>query len=210
MCNYFSFEHMKQIILIGFSTTGKSSLIKKIKNEIPTCSRISFDTDEEISRDFNDSISNIFYQLGREKALQEIIIRENRIINELISKPDNLIIAAGPGIPMHEEFKEYLSIKKPYVILLENSPEKIYENLINRRKRLYEKVNEENLSRFGIWDIGVISDEKNQEFESERAINRIRELLQARDEFYKPIADFIFNTDFVLGSNLPVQLLDIL
>lgn len=201
---------MNQIILIGFSTTGKSSLIKKIKEDLPACLRISFDTDKAISKDFNGSISNIFYQLGREKALSEISRRESQIIQELTYSQDNLIIAAGPGIPFHENFKNYLLIKKPHVILLENSPENIYENLKKRRKDLQKKL-ENPRSDFGIWDIGVMTDENNIEYDKETAVTKIVNLLKQRDPVYKSFANFIFNTSEVLsGSKIPQQILNIL
>ncbi|HOY21269.1 MAG TPA: shikimate kinase [Haliscomenobacter sp.] len=201
---------MKQIILIGFSTTGKSSLIKKIKRDIPTCTRDSFDTDEIISKDFNSSISNIFYQLGRDKALLEITQREVQIIDDLMYSSDNLIIAAGPGIPFHDNFKEYISIKKPHVILLEKSADNIYESLKNRRLELRGRLKEPR-SDFGIWDIGVMVDENNIEFGKETAVAKINNLLRQRDPIYKSFAKFIFKTSEVLDdSKIPEEILNIL
>lgn len=202
---------MRQIILIGFSTTGKSSLINRIESEISNFKRITYDTDKVISKDFNNSISNIFYQLGRMNALKEIERREIAVIQELILQPDSLIIAAGPGIPLHDNFKNYLSIKKPHVVLLKNSPENIYENLKKRRQKLFQELQEQNRSNFGIWDIGVITDENNKEFPEQIAIAKIDKLLKEREEIYKPIANFIFNTSDVLSEqNLPSQILEIL
>ncbi len=50
---------MRQVIFIGFSTTGKSTLINKIADKFPH--RIKFDTDKEIAKEFGGSIANIYY-----------------------------------------------------------------------------------------------------------------------------------------------------
>ena len=48
---------MRQIILIGFSTTGKSTLIEKVACKFPH--RKKFDTDEEIEKPYGKSIANL-------------------------------------------------------------------------------------------------------------------------------------------------------
>ena len=48
---------MRQIILIGFSTTGKSTLIEKVACKFPH--RKKFDTDEEIAKPYGKSIANL-------------------------------------------------------------------------------------------------------------------------------------------------------
>ncbi|MFC5191107.1 shikimate kinase [Algoriphagus aquatilis] len=201
---------MKQIIIIGFSTTGKSSLIKKIKEEIPSIRRSILDTDEEISKNYENSISNIYLQLGREKALFEILKLESQLIENLIEKPNNLIIAAGPGLPFRENFKKYISIKQPHVILLENSANNIYENLKKRREELFNKLKEPR-SDFGIWDIGVMVDEYNIEFDKKIAIENIENILKQRNKTYRYFAKHTFTTSEVLSNDeIPKEILEIL
>lgn len=185
-------------------------MIKKIKECIPDCTRKPYDTDKVISEDFDGSISNIFYQLGRGNALSEILSREKKIISDLTYLPDNLIIAAGPGVPFHENFKNYLSVKKPYVILLENSAENIYENLKKRRQDLQNRL-EYPRPDFGIWDIGVMADENNIEYDKESAVTKIDFLLNQRGPTYRSFANFTFKTNEVLSdSRLPEEILNIL
>lgn len=50
---------MRQLIFIGFSTTGKSTLINKLADKFPN--RTKFDTDKEIAKDCGGSVANIYY-----------------------------------------------------------------------------------------------------------------------------------------------------
>lgn len=188
-------------------------MIKKIKDQFPELNRETLDTDKKISISYNESISEIYYALGREMALIEIAKLENELISDLISMPDNIIIAAGPGIPFHESFHRYILNKKPHVILLENSPENIYDNLKKRRFDMKERLTSPR-SDFGVWDVGVmvdIIDNKLVELPAKIAINNIRRILSEREKIYTGYATLRFNSKEVLANyNLPQELLKIL
>lgn len=176
---------MRQINLIGFSTVGKTFLANSLVSYFNNYKL--FDTDKEIAKPEYKSISEIYYGFEDvNDAHLEIRNRETRIIQNLISNDDNLIVASGPSIPLNQTFSTYISSRKPFVILLEKSAEDIYDSFVQRRTKL--KVQDYN-PRFGIWDVNVIVDSSLNEFSKEEAIEKINSLLKERDIFYKQYAN---------------------
>ncbi len=198
---------MKQIIFIGFSTTGKSTLINKIAENFPN--REKFDTDKKIAKNFG-SIANIYYAnkdlAETHKFIEE---QESAILLELTNAAENLIIAAGPGIPFRPTFETYIKVKQPHVVLIEKPIEEIYTSLLNRRKDMRAKE-EHNRSDFGIWDIGVMVDETLVDYSREIAIQKIKDLLDDRQKFYDKFSTLKISSSDIFNDQLPESLLDII
>ncbi len=199
---------MRQIILIGFSTTGKSTLADKIVDKFPN--RTKFDTDEEIAKGYSGSIANIYYSNTILEDSHKLIQRlEENILTSLKSKSDNLIIAAGPGIPFKESFPYYIVSKRPQVVLLEKPAEEIYDSLIYRRNKMRTESQHQRPD-FGIWDIGVIVNEKLVEYSKEDAIQRIQLLLDERQEYYNKYATLRISSIDIFKDTLPQEFIDII
>lgn len=199
---------MKQVIFIGFSTTGKSTLINKLADKFPH--RRKFDTDKEISKDFGGSITNIYYAYANLNDTHEYIKRqESGIICELTKATDNLIIAAGPGIPFRPAFSTYIQAKKPHVVLIERPAEEIYSSLLDRRKDMKIESSHKRPD-FGKWDIGVMVDDKLVEYSRETAIQKIQSILVERHHSYNAFTTLKIKSSDIFKDPLPKSLLDII
>ena len=187
MCHF-----MRQIIFIGFSTTGKSTLINKIADKFPN--RIKFDTDKIIAKDFGDSIANIYYGNKNLADTHKFIEgQESDVLFELANTADNLVIAAGPGIPFRSAFPTYIQSKQPHVVLIERPADEIYKSLLDRRNKMKTDT-EHQRPDFGIWDIGVMIDDKLNDYPIEIAIQKIQSLLDQRQESYNKYSTLKINS----------------
>ena len=112
---------MSKIILIGFMSSGKTSVarILSIKKNI-----IHMDTDLEIERRFSLKIGEIFDKYG-ESFFRE---QESIVLKKIQSSNLNMIISTGGGTPIHSSNMQKLN-KIGKTIYLENSFEFLYKVL---------------------------------------------------------------------------------
>lgn len=97
------------IILCGFMGSGKTTLGKKLAKHF----ELQFiDTDEEIVKRQNRTISDIFEQDGEEyfRALETALIKE-------LSQKDNLVISLGGGLAANRANHPYLKAAGKVVLL---------------------------------------------------------------------------------------------
>ncbi len=81
-----------KVFLIGFMASGKSSVGKKLANNL----NLPFvDLDDYIVEKYNTSIRLLMYDKGQDK-FREI---ERDTLNELIDKYDDVVISTGGGTP---------------------------------------------------------------------------------------------------------------
>ena len=104
---------MNKIILIGFMSSGKTSVAKilSIKKNI-----IHIDTDLEIERRFSLKIAEIFDKYG-ESFFRE---QESIILKKIENSNSNMIISTGGGTPIHSSNMQKLN-KIGKTIYLESS-----------------------------------------------------------------------------------------
>lgn len=114
----------KNIVLIGFMGTGKSTVGLKIAEKL----KMEFiDMDREIEKVAGMSISELFRKHG------EIRFRsEEKLMAEKLSNKKNVVIATGGGIVLQEENIEALR-KNGILICLDAEPEDIFER-VNRKR----------------------------------------------------------------------------
>ena len=112
---------MNKIILIGFMSSGKTSVAKilSIKKNI-----IHIDTDLEIERRFSLKIAEIFEKYG-ESFFRE---QESIILKKIENSNSNMIISTGGGTPIHSSNMQKLN-KIGKTIYLESSFDFLYKNL---------------------------------------------------------------------------------
>lgn len=101
---------MNRIILIGFMGCGKTTVGKQLEKKF----NLSFiDTDEEIEKKYNTTISDIFRIYGED----EFRTKEVSVLADLLTK-DNIIISTGGGIIESVEAIDML-VKEKSVIWLD-------------------------------------------------------------------------------------------
>jgi len=109
------------IILIGFSTTGKSRVGQGVAKQL---SWELVDTDEEIVRLAGKSIAQIFAQEGEEHFRQ----MERQVLAKACAK-GRAVIAAGGGAILDSQNWELMK-RRGVLVCLEATPETIYQRLL--------------------------------------------------------------------------------
>ncbi|MBC8631111.1 Shikimate kinase [uncultured Clostridium sp.] len=126
---------MKNIILIGFMGSGKTTIGKIISDK----KNMRFiDMDLEIEKMENKKINQIFSENG-EKYFRE---KESSLLKQLCSLK-NSVISTGGGI-IENEFNIEILKKQPYVIWLDANEDTIENNVkneIEKRPKLKEDDN---------------------------------------------------------------------
>lgn len=92
---------MKNIILIGFMGSGKTSVGIKLSYRLR---HTLTDTDKKIERLYRMSISEIFERFGEE----EFRNMETQCLEKLLGEPEGQIISVGGGLPMRSCNREFL------------------------------------------------------------------------------------------------------
>lgn len=127
---------MNNIILIGFMGSGKTTIGKKISKIL---NLDIIDMDDEIEKECNMHISEIFKLYG-EKYFRK---KELVLLNKLL-KTDNIIISTGGGIIENEEVVDILKNQR-YVIWLDASEETIINRIESELDNRPKLNNEKNL-----------------------------------------------------------------
>ena len=107
---------MKNIVLIGFMGTGKTSVGKLIAARLNRC---FIDVDKKIEAEQNMSINEIFAKYGEEKFRQI----ESEVIAK-ISRYTNVVVSTGGGAMLRAENRKKLA-KNSVIISLDASVEAI-------------------------------------------------------------------------------------
>lgn len=153
---------MKNIILIGFMGCGKTSVGKRLATTIGSD---FLDTDELIEKAQKRSIREIFDTDG-EAAFRTM---ETDCLKELLKNKENgFVLSVGGGLPIREENRMLLK-QLGDVILLQASPDVIYQRVKNDRTR-------------------PLLQDKNPR-------GRILDLMSARKKYYEDAADHMVLVD---------------
>ena len=130
--------NMKKIVLIGFATSGKSTvgklLAKKIGAEF-------VDTDVEIQRQCKLTVQQIFDNFGEEYFRQ----KENQLLLSLAGK-QNIVVACGGGSVLADSFSQFA--KDSVVIWLTASATTVKSRLGDIPRPLFDGLTEQQLEDF--------------------------------------------------------------
>lgn len=116
----------RNVILIGFMGTGKTSIGRRVAQSLG----FDFvDTDERIIEKAGMPITEIFAEQGEEKFrdLESTVLRST-------TARKNQVISTGGGVVLREENREVLA-RSGYVIWLNASPEAILERVSRNQER---------------------------------------------------------------------------
>lgn len=112
---------MGNVILIGFMGSGKTTVGFRLSYRLR---RAVIDTDKEIEREEQRSISDIFAAEG-EAYFRD---KETMCLRKLLDSTRNQIISVGGGLPLREENRKLLQ-KLGQVFYLQASAETIYDRV---------------------------------------------------------------------------------
>ena len=114
------------IVLIGFSTTGKSQVAIGVAQLLGWD---FVDTDSEIVKLAGKEIPQIFSEDGEEYFRR----LESQLVQQACSR-ENIVIASGGGAVLDPQNQEMMT-SNGVVVLLEAKPETIYERLVHDREK---------------------------------------------------------------------------
>ncbi|MBQ2621169.1 MAG: shikimate kinase [Thermoguttaceae bacterium] len=112
---------MKNIALIGYRATGKTTVAKELASRLPGWNWV--DADVEIERAAGKTIAQIFQQSG-ESGFRDL---ESTVTAELLLRAQT-IIATGGGVVIRPENRERLK-QNAFVVWLQASAETIYNRM---------------------------------------------------------------------------------
>lgn len=190
----------KRIFLVGFRTTGKSTLGKILAESLGFS---FFDMDFLIKQQSNQDLDSL---TNNGKDWVEFRKIENEILEELI-KVDRSVISCGGGVGVNDVFNNKTKttfgqrnqeiLKKSgdsLVILLTTTDSKI-------KKRLFRQFKNKKILPFLNLEFAQVSDDKNNLIEKQ--VNDSMKALQKRKPLYSKIADFEIDTsNFILPKKL--------
>jgi len=176
-------------VLLGFSTAGKSTILRRFGEKYSEQELFRIDTDQRVAMDYidpNDGKAHMYEVFlkrldgsNRDHALSYIHTRERVTLNWMRNDGRPRLIAAGPFLPMREpEWSDFVRREHPVCFLLDLTPEEVYQGLINRRTR-HEEQRINNRVGFGCWDDGVTTTYNGSEWvllpaaEAMEKINRL-------------------------------------
>ncbi|SFW67936.1 nucleoside/nucleotide kinase family protein [Chitinophaga sancti] len=202
------------VLLVGFSTTGKSSLINELSGQLPDNVEM-IDSDKAISKDFDGHIYKLFLAqhdikdpIARVSIMESIHQGENNFIRDLKLKKQPYIAAIAPNVHTRPEWHNFLYSVNPFVIFLKAEIESVYKGLKIREEKLYQ-THKDN-SGFGIWNLYVTrfyDEEKGQYLELPESVAKqnISELIQINEKEYKKIANATFEANEIASWHRDFQ-----
>jgi len=200
---------MKTIVLMGFSTAGKSSISRLLEENPKYNELIDFkDSDKYIASQFDPikpNIYKIFLNLTKVSIQNNIIVIDRAEVFEYINKKAKEFLRKlltinstskkcriKAGCPFlnsdnNNEWSEFIKTAKPDYILLKITAQRAYKKLIERH--ISQSKNPEicNHPNFGSWDLGVTKAFDTNRFKllrEEDALNNIISLINSVEPAY--------------------------
>lgn len=153
---------MNCVVLLGFSTTGKSSILRDFR-EHHGGAVDTLDSDEQVSQPDGGHIYSTFlrFRAGRNTtpSLQVIERREREFLRTAGPTARPLLLASGPFLPIREpEWSGFVGRVRPVFFYLQKSPEEVLAGLLERRRGHLQDRKLTADPGFGCWDQGVTTD----------------------------------------------------
>jgi len=190
---------LKCVLLLGFSTTGKSTILEDFR-ERHNHAVDTLDSDEEVSRPEGGHIYNVFLRLrdgsNTATAIQVIESRERAFLQ--IAGPTNkpLLLASGPFLPIREpEWSGFLARIRPVCFYLQKNPKDVQNDLLRRRARHLENATLASDPGFGCWDQGVTTEYRDGrwvETSPDQALLKVRDNMAGMVTIYERLSHQTF------------------
>lgn len=185
------------VVLVGFSTAGKSSIVRDAISRWEGLNTL--DSDQEIARGYSAGgvahVFAIYSQLGRENALKEISQRENHFLSRLGKATEPLLVAAGPGTVIRDQWAPFVERVSPTIVFIRQTAEQAYSGL--RKRRAEHKSSPVGYApHFGCWDQGTTTERRGDvwvEVDEAVGLANVAREMRHLDKLYRACADKTFD-----------------
>ena|ERR1035437_1304456 len=186
---------MNCVVLLGFSTTGKSSILRDFRERHGEAVD-TLDSDEQVSQPDGGHVYNVFrrFRAGPNTApsIQVIERREREFLRTARPAAKPLLLASGPFLPIREpEWSGFVDRVRPVFFYLQKSPEEVLEGLLERRRRHSQDRPLAQDPGFGCWDQDVITAYRNGrwvEVPRGQALENVRKHMAGMVAIYERLA----------------------
>lgn len=190
---------MKCVVLLGFSTTGKSTILSHFQEHHREALE-TIDSDTQISQADGGHIYNIFlhYRQGGSttEAISTIENREREFLRTVMPTTNQMLIASGPFLPIRQpDWRNFLDRVCPVCFYLDKEPEDVLDGLLWRRTRHLKDIELASNPGFGCWDQGVTTDYRDGrwvELDRVRALANVRSIMSRMVQIYRDLATRTF------------------
>lgn len=190
---------MKCVVLLGFSTTGKSTILRHFREHHGEALE-TLDSDTQISQPDGGHIYNIFlrYRQGGSTAaaISTIENRERELLRTVMPTTNQMLIASGPSLPIRQpDWRYFLDRVCPVCFYLDKEPEDVLDGLLWRRTQHLKDTALASNPGFGCWDQGVTteySDGRWVELDRDRALANVRSIMSCMVQIYRDLATRTF------------------
>ena len=190
---------LKCVVLVGFSTTGKSTICKRFSDRYSDVIETA-DSDQFVSADDGGHIYNVFLRLfngwNSREGMKFIESREREFLRTIGPSTKPMLIASGPFLPLRNpEWGQFRNRVSPVFVYLEKSPEGVLDGLLRRRSVHLEDKKLSSSPGFGCWDDGVtteLSDGEWIEIPRDQALKNVNGLMSMVVPRYESVASHKF------------------
>lgn len=186
---------MKCVVLLGFSTTGKSRILRDFR-ECDGQAVDTLDSDEQISQQDGGHIYNVFLRFrdgsSTAASLRAIEAREREFLRAAGPAAKPMLLASGPFLPIRQpEWSDFLKRVRPACFYLEKDPPDVLDGLLERRARHLRDPGLASDPGFGCWDQGVTTEYRNGgwvEVSRNQALANVRNNMAGMVQIYQQLA----------------------
>jgi shikimate kinase len=147
-------------IIVGFSATGKSSLLDELKATLGDKADF-IDSNKWISKEYDENIYALYLDkydptdpVNRTSLMDAIATSEEEFIQYLKNHKGPYIAAIGPNVHTREGWDDYIEEASPYVIYLWADVDAVYKGLKKQENDLSAEIKSNDA--FGVWNHGII------------------------------------------------------
>ncbi|MCG2618114.1 hypothetical protein LZZ85_27675 [Terrimonas sp. NA20] len=148
------------IIIVGFSATGKSAIVEELKMQLGD-ELDCIDSNKWIAKEYNEDIYSLYLDrhdpadpVNRKSLMDTIVKGEEEFIQYLKRHKGPYIAAIGPNVHTRKGWEDYLDTAEPYVIYLWADVDAVYKGLKKQENDLPPDI--KNNDAFGVWNLGII------------------------------------------------------
>jgi hypothetical protein len=190
---------MKCVVLLGFSTTGKTSILRDFR-ECHGDGLDTLDSDELISQPDGGHIYNVFLRFRKgsstAKAISIIEDREHEFLRTAGPRAKPMLLASGPFLPVRQpEWSNFLTRVRPACFYLQKDPADVLDGLLKRRAKHMQNVKLASNIGFGCWDQDVTTEYRKGrwvELDRHRMLANVSNNMAGMVRIYQQVASRTF------------------